>query len=127
MSNGKKGKDLLIGAVVGGLVGAAAALLFAPKSGRELRSDIAQGATAVSDKTVQVATAVSQKTQAAAKTVSTTTTDFVSKAKDTAASVVDTVRSWKEAPVSEELVEDLDLELDIEASEAAEDLVIVGR
>ena len=38
MANGKKGKDLLVGAVVGGLVGAAAALLFAP----EIRSRAAQ-------------------------------------------------------------------------------------
>ncbi|MGO4495892.1 YtxH domain-containing protein [Paenibacillus sp. 2RAB27] len=121
MSNGKKGKDLLIGAVVGGLVGAAAALLFAPKSGRELRSDIAEGATVVSDKTVQLATTVSQKTQAAAKTVSTTTADLVGKAKDTAASVVETVRSWKDSQ-SEDDIQD-----EIAASEAAEDLVIVGR
>ncbi|MEC0230199.1 YtxH domain-containing protein [Paenibacillus alba] len=109
MSNEKKGKDLLIGAVVGGVLGAATALLFAPKSGRELRSDIAGQAQAVSDKTVQIASTVSQKTQG-----------VVGKAKDAASGVVDAVRSWKEAKDEDELD-------DIQASEAAEDLVIVGN
>ncbi|NQX68223.1 YtxH domain-containing protein [Paenibacillus alba] len=120
MSNEKKGKDLLIGAVVGGLLGAATALLFAPKSGRELRSDIAGQAQAVSDKTVQIASTVSQKTQGVAKSVSLATTEIVGKAKDAASGVVDTVRSWKEAKNEDELD-------DIQASEAAEDLVIVGN
>lgn len=123
MSNEKKGKDLLIGAVVGGILGAATALLFAPKSGRELRSDITEQAQAVSDKTVQIASTVSQKTQEVAKTVSTTTSELYGKAKDTAVSVVDTVRSWKESQNDEELV----LKEDADASEAAEDLVIVGN
>lgn len=122
MAGEKKGKDLLIGAVVGGLLGAVTALLFAPKSGRELRNDIAENAKAVSDKTVQIASTVSQKTQDVAKTVSTTTSDLVGKAKDTAANVVDSVRSWKESKN-----DDAELLDDVETSEAAEDLVIVGR
>lgn len=122
MASEKKGKDLLIGAIVGGLLGAATALLFAPKSGRELRSDIAENAKTVSDKTVQLANSVSQKTQEVAKSVSTTTTDFVGKAKDTATNVVDTVRSWKESKI-----DDVELQDDEEVSEAAEDLVILGN
>jgi gas vesicle protein len=121
MSNEKKGKDLLIGAFVGGLLGAATALLFAPKSGRELRSDIAEHAQAVSDKTVQMASTVSQKTQDVAKTVSITTSELVGKAKGTASSVVDTVRSWKESKNDEGLLDE------VEASEAAEDLVILSN
>ncbi|GGI45747.1 hypothetical protein GCM10008018_13700 [Paenibacillus marchantiophytorum] len=120
MSNEKKGKDLLIGAVVGGLLGAATALLFAPKSGRELRSDIAGQAQVVSDKTVHIASTVGQKTQDVAKSVSSTTTELVGKAKDAASSVVGTVRSWKETKHT-------DFVDDIAASEAAEDLVIVGN
>jgi gas vesicle protein len=122
MSNERKGKDLLIGAVVGGILGAATALLFAPKSGRELRSDIAEQAQVVSDKTVQIATNVSQKTQEVAKTVSTTTSELYGKAKDTAVNVVDTVRSWKESKSDEELISPEE-----EVSEAAEDLVILGN
>lgn len=123
MSNEKKGKDLLIGAVVGGILGAATALLFAPKSGRELRNDIAEQAQVVNEKTLQIASTVSQKTQEVAKTVSTTTSELYGKAKDTAVSVVDTVRSWKESQNDEELV----LVKDTNVSEAAEDLVIVGN
>lgn len=37
-------KDFIIGALVGGMVGAALALAFAPKSGKELRRDINYGA-----------------------------------------------------------------------------------
>ncbi|NEW07613.1 YtxH domain-containing protein [Paenibacillus sp. SYP-B3998] len=121
MSNQKKGKDLLIGAVVGGVLGAATALLLAPKSGRELRRDIAEQAQVVSDKTVQIASTITQKTQDVAKTVSTHTVELVGKAKETASSVVETVRSWKEAKADDELVDE------IAASGAAEDLVIVGN
>ncbi|GAB3961284.1 hypothetical protein GCM10027614_84040 [Micromonospora vulcania] len=33
-------KDFLIGGLIGAIVGSAAALLFAPKSGKELREDL---------------------------------------------------------------------------------------
>lgn len=42
MSEGKEyAKGLLIGSIIGGAVGAVIALLFAPKSGKEFRQDIA--------------------------------------------------------------------------------------
>jgi gas vesicle protein len=40
MEENNSAKSLLLGFITGGLVGASLALLFAPKSGRELRSDI---------------------------------------------------------------------------------------
>lgn len=40
MEDNKTAKGLLLGFLAGGLVGAAVALLYAPKSGRELRNDI---------------------------------------------------------------------------------------
>lgn len=40
MDENKTAKGLILGFVTGGIVGAAIALLYAPKSGRELRSDI---------------------------------------------------------------------------------------
>lgn len=49
-------KGFLIGAVVGGAVGAVVALLFAPKSGRELRRDIADRTEEVVDKAQQMFT-----------------------------------------------------------------------
>lgn len=48
--NGSYTKGFLVGAVVGGAVGAVLALLFAPKSGRELRRDIADKTGELYDK-----------------------------------------------------------------------------
>ncbi|MCZ8518103.1 MULTISPECIES: YtxH domain-containing protein [Paenibacillus] len=92
MTAPKKGKDLLVGAVVGTVLGAVTALLFAPKSGRELRSDIAEGAQQVGEKTQQLAaevaekskqvvSVVSEKTQTAAGTISRQTSELAGKAK----------------------------------------------
>ena len=51
-------KDFVIGALVGGIVGAAAALLLAPKAGSELRNDVAVQAVTLSgtakEKTTQL-------------------------------------------------------------------------
>ncbi len=43
-------KGFLLGAIVGGVAGAVTALLFAPKSGAELRRDIADSSTQMYDK-----------------------------------------------------------------------------
>lgn len=43
-------KDFLIGSLIGGIIGATAALFLAPKSGRELRQDLNQGAAEVKDR-----------------------------------------------------------------------------
>jgi gas vesicle protein len=79
-----KGKDFVVGAVVGGVLGAVTALLFAPKPGKELRADISD----------QVHTTY-EKTQELAKAVGSTTSQWVGKAKDTGSAVVDEIRSWK--------------------------------
>jgi gas vesicle protein len=131
MSNQQKGKDLLLGVVVGGVLGAVTALLLAPKSGKELRQDIAEQAQAVSEKTQQVAGTISQKTQQVAgaisqktqevtSTVGATTAELYDKAKTAAVNVVDGVRSWKEPKT--DVIEEGD-----SSSEAAEDLVLLGE
>lgn len=57
-TNQNKSEDssssFLIGALVGGLVGAAAAIFLAPKTGRELRSTLNNQAGAIKEKTVQL-------------------------------------------------------------------------
>lgn len=75
-------KDFMIGALIGGIVGAAAALFLAPKSGRELRSDINEGAKYLSDKTEKMRqTAVEKGSEFAevAKVKTSQITDSVSK------------------------------------------------
>jgi gas vesicle protein len=114
MPNNVDGKDFLMGAVVGGLLGAMAALLLAPKSGRELRQDITEQYGTISEKTQQIANTVSEKTQQIAstvgektaniaKTATTHTTEWVDKAKDVAGTVkdvagtvIDEVKTWSE-------------------------------
>ncbi|OIJ10907.1 hypothetical protein BKP35_12510 [Anaerobacillus arseniciselenatis] len=44
-------KDFIIGALVGGIVGAASALLLAPKSGKELREDLNSQALVAKERT----------------------------------------------------------------------------
>ena len=109
MAAQNKGKDLAIGAVVGGVVGAVAALLLAPKSGRELRGDIAAGCQTVSEKTQEIA-----------KTVGSHTSEWFGKMKDAATGVAGEGRSWRESGRT------MLPEEDDPASEAAEDLVVIG-
>lgn len=47
-------KEFFVGAFIGGLVGAAAALLFAPKAGKDLRETLNQQANMVKEKTGNV-------------------------------------------------------------------------
>src|SRR5699024_112884 len=47
MSDNMNTKDFMVGTLIGGLVGASLALLFAPKSGRELRRQLNDGAVGV--------------------------------------------------------------------------------
>jgi gas vesicle protein len=63
---GKEGlsnKDFLLGTIIGGVVGAATALLLAPKSGKELRTDINDQATYVRLKTEQMTNSAWEKGQ----------------------------------------------------------------
>ncbi|WP_409270942.1 YtxH domain-containing protein [Neobacillus sp. SCS-31] len=55
-------KDFLTGAVIGGLIGAAAALFLAPKSGRELRETVSGQAVAFKERTAQMRDSVMEKT-----------------------------------------------------------------
>jgi gas vesicle protein len=85
MANGQRSKDLLLGVIVGGAIGALTALLAAPKSGRELRNDITEQANTVSEKTQQAVHAVSDKTS-----------EWVGKVQEAAKDVIESVRSWRE-------------------------------
>lgn len=106
MAAEKRNKDLLVGAVIGGVLGAVTALLFAPKSGRELRADLKEGYHQVSEKTQQIAgdvaekskrivSAVSEKAQTAAESIGRTTSEMAGKAKQAAAQVGQEVKSWR--------------------------------
>jgi gas vesicle protein len=118
-NNNMNGKDFLLGALVGGIIGAAAALLLAPKSGKELRQDIGEGYRVVADKTTEFAGEISTRSQEIAGQVKGIGTDWAGKAKDVGTewagkakevgvelagkakdvttSVVEDVKSWRES------------------------------
>ncbi|PLR80147.1 YtxH domain-containing protein [Bacillus canaveralius] len=50
-NNSGTSRDFVLGAIIGGVVGAATALLLAPNSGRELRSDLKEQAGMLKEKT----------------------------------------------------------------------------
>ncbi len=79
----KDTKSLLWGALVGSVVGSVTALLFAPKPGKELRKDIAEGTSVAVDKVQEIASATGEKT-----------TELYGKAKDAVGSVVTEVKEW---------------------------------
>lgn len=55
-------KDFVIGALVGGIVGAAVGLLFAPKTGKDLRSDVVQQASNIRQKGIVLTSTAKEKT-----------------------------------------------------------------
>ncbi|WP_052404769.1 YtxH domain-containing protein [Bacillus rubiinfantis] len=54
--------SFVLGALVGGVIGAAAALLFAPKTGKELRHTISNNAGSITTKAEQLSDLVKTKT-----------------------------------------------------------------
>lgn len=85
-------KDFLIGALVGGIVGAATALFLAPKSGKEMRSDLNVQAQTLKEKTGQFAEtakvkgvefveAAKEKSNTISQTVSKQSSEIINKVK----------------------------------------------
>jgi len=91
----KPNKSFFIGALVGGIVGSVTALLFAPKAGKELRKDIADGAQQVGESTKRIAGTVGETTTRIARQVGSGATELACKAKDKASDVIGSVRSWR--------------------------------
>ncbi|MNO44758.1 YtxH-like protein [compost metagenome] len=109
----KGSKAWLWGAAIGTVVGSVTALLFAPKAGRELRKDIADGARQVGEKTQEVAGKVSEKTQEVASKVSEKTQEvagkvseqsvqLAGKVKDSAGELVNDFKNWRAAKQADE-------------------------
>jgi len=75
-------KDFLIGALVGGIIGAATALFLAPKSGAELREDVTSQASHLKEKTVDLSSTAREKTAQFSTQLKDKTVDLSSVAKD---------------------------------------------
>jgi len=87
------------GVIVGGVIGAAAALLLAPKSGRELRSDICDRYSTIQDRTKQILSDAGGKTQEIAKQVGQQASDIADKTRSALSAAKDEVQSWKDEKV----------------------------
>ena len=98
--NSINSKDFIIGALVGGLIGAATALFVAPKAGRELRNDLSEQARNISDKTEKLRRDISETAKEKTSYVS----DAVS---SKSAEIVNKVKSLKPPKEEEELEEEL--------------------
>ncbi|KXH87160.1 YtxH domain-containing protein [Sporosarcina sp. HYO08] len=59
--DGSGAASFLYGALVGGVIGAAAALFLAPKSGSEMREDFSQQASQLKDKSIEISAVAKEK------------------------------------------------------------------
>jgi len=83
------------GALIGGVIGAAAALLLAPKSGKELRGDIRERYASMQNRTKELLSEAGNKTQEMAKQVGQKTSDIVDKTRSVLSTAKEEVQSWK--------------------------------
>lgn len=97
----QSGSTFAKGLFIGGLLGAAAALLFAPKPGRELRGELSEKVGIVTDRTKEVAAVVGDKASELAKTVSSKTSDLAKTVSQGRDEVMNSVRKAS-ADVAEE-------------------------
>jgi gas vesicle protein len=88
-------KDFMIGALVGGMLGAAAALLLAPKPGKELRSDLNDQAVYLKDKSTEISQMAREKSSNIVKTVSEQSNQVATKVKDLTSNLRKDIDRWR--------------------------------
>jgi gas vesicle protein len=89
-------RETLKGALIGGVLGATAALLLAPKSGRELRGDIRNRYSDMQDRTKQILSDAGSKTQEVAKQVGSHASGILDKTRSAVSTAKEEVQSWRE-------------------------------
>lgn len=117
-NKGNKGsKGWIWGAAIGTIVGSVTALLFAPKPGKELRKDIADGARQVGEKTQEVAEKVGEQGA-----------QLAGKVKDTAGGLIHDIQNWRTSKVETDL-EDKEMQIssiDEEGGAEEDETVVIG-
>ncbi|GEK31812.1 hypothetical protein KZO01_21210 [Kurthia zopfii] len=89
------GKEFVIGAIVGGLVGAAAALFLAPKTGKDLRNDVIIQANTLKEKSSGITSQVKEKSSELASQAKEKSAQLSKKVQEQAGPVVDRMKSLK--------------------------------
>ena len=132
MRTRKDTKGFMLGALAGSIIGSVTALLFAPKSGKELRQDISAGAQKVGDTTLYAANKVGETTGRIARGIGDRTTSI-------AGNIADSVRGFRKGSDAGAIVtisgtetaseataklaeEALEAEIDTKAEDAAKQL-----
>lgn len=80
-------KDFALGTIVGAVIGASLALLFAPKRGEELRQDVATQATTLKSKGVELSSVAKDKTSQLSQDLKEQSSQLVEKVKTTITSI----------------------------------------
>ncbi|ESU30941.1 hypothetical protein G3A_19485 [Bacillus sp. 17376] len=80
--NNNNSRDFVAGAIVGGLAGALAALLLAPKSGKELRGTLNEQTSSLKTKSADLASVAKEKASGLKDTVSQQSSMIANKVKD---------------------------------------------
>lgn len=99
-NDGINSKDFLIGTLIGGIVGAATALLLAPKSGKELRDDLNSQTSSLREKGNEFASIALEKSSNLAKQVSNQSSQVAGKVKDIRGSIKVGNTSGNDQPTS---------------------------
>ena len=81
--DGINSKDFIIGTLIGGIIGATTALFLAPKSGKQLREELNEQASAVLDKSEQFANNTKEKTADYTHAVTEQSSKYISLLKET--------------------------------------------
>ncbi len=97
----KKSSAFLIGLAAGSVIGSISALLFAPKSGKELRKDIRNGAGKISEATANTIDTVSETIFEVSKQVEDRTLRLVDGAKQNVAQAADSIKQMCQTEDSE--------------------------
>ncbi|WP_246941296.1 YtxH domain-containing protein [Bacillus pinisoli] len=113
MANNQGGSGkFVLGAFIGGLAGAAAALFLAPKSGKELRDDLSEQAMVLKDKTNEYNSIALEKGSEFADYAKRKTISLTQAVSEQSSQVVDKVKTAKEQVLTQadETQEDSDVE-----------------
>ncbi|OEH91791.1 YtxH domain-containing protein [Bacillus solimangrovi] len=125
-NNNINSKDFLIGTFIGGFLGAAAALLFAPKSGKELRQDLNHQADNVRTKTGELRDTAVEKGTVIAGVAKERTEQIKKVVSEQSVGLKEKAKSWKEykkscdeaVAIEDEELTDTIVEIDQEESTA---------
>ena len=123
-------KGFTAGAIVGALIGAAAALLYAPKPGADVRQSVASQASTLKEKSVDLTSATKDKAAQLTSQIKEQSTQLVDKVKaktssatEDAEEAIEEVEVEQVADAAEEAVEDFTATIGQKADATIEEVV----